>query len=367
MQVAFLTSQGQQDNKLFDITAARDSCLERFVVLKKMLSQNEIKCDTYDMCDIKCIDILICTDIATQLASLLKIIKANSAVHILYMPTEPPVISPLHENSILAIMPFDCVLFWNDDLVEKYGHIQKCNIGQPVLSIASIPDISFDDKGFLAAIYSNKLLHHEYGLYEERISVFEFFANKIEGFDLYGIGWDRSILPFIRSIYKGECKAKKDVLKHYRFSICFENTASYPGLITEKIFDCFAAGTVPIYYGAPNIEEYIPRSCFIDFRDFSNYQSLYDFLVQMTEPEYQEYLNATRNFLNNPLYNEFTSRRYAEIVFKQIFLFNNEAIPTRNILSYKWDLVKVILINPLFFLNNLKKCRRFFFELIFTF
>lgn len=367
MQIAFLTSHDQLNNKLFDITASRDSCLERFVVLKSVLSQNDIACDTYDMCEHRRIDILICTDIATQLASLIKIIKANPSVRIIYMPTEPPVISPLHENSILAKLPVDRVLYWNDDLVRNYKHIQKCNIGQPVVSMVNIPNITFQDKDFLTAIYSNKLLRHEHGLYEERLALFEFFANKAEGIDLYGLGWGKSLLPFIKTIYKGECKTKKDVLKRYRFSICFENTANYPGLITEKIFDCFTAGTVPIYYGAPNIEEYIPQACFIDFRDFSDYQSLYDFLVRMPEVQYQGYLNETRKFLESPQYNEFTSKRYAEIVYEQVLSFNKEAAPARRVLSYKWDVMKLILSNPLFFINKLKQSRRFIFDLLFTF
>lgn len=37
-------------------------------------------------------------------------------------------------------------------------------------------------------------------------------------------------------------------LKNYKFNICFENS-SYPGYLTEKLFDAFAAKCVPIYWG----------------------------------------------------------------------------------------------------------------------
>ena len=37
-------------------------------------------------------------------------------------------------------------------------------------------------------------------------------------------------------------------LKNYKFNICFENS-SYPGYLTEKLFDAFAAGCIPIYWG----------------------------------------------------------------------------------------------------------------------
>jgi len=87
------------------------------------------------------------------------------------------------------------------------------------------------------------------------------------------------------------------VLKNYKFTLCFENTKGSRGYITEKIFDCFAAATVPIYYGAPNVGDYIPKECFIDFRNFRNYESLYTFLHEMTVIDYQSYLDAVKEFI----------------------------------------------------------------------
>lgn len=41
---------------------------------------------------------------------------------------------------------------------------------------------------------------------------------------------------------------KNQWLKDYKFHICFENS-SYPGYLTEKLFDAYASGTIPIYWG----------------------------------------------------------------------------------------------------------------------
>ena len=41
---------------------------------------------------------------------------------------------------------------------------------------------------------------------------------------------------------------KIEWLKNYKFNICFENS-SYPGYLTEKLFDAFKAGCIPIYWG----------------------------------------------------------------------------------------------------------------------
>lgn len=48
---------------------------------------------------------------------------------------------------------------------------------------------------------------------------------------------------------------KADSLTPYRYSIALEN-AQTPYYFTEKILDCFASMTVPIYYGATKIDEY---------------------------------------------------------------------------------------------------------------
>jgi len=48
---------------------------------------------------------------------------------------------------------------------------------------------------------------------------------------------------------------KSEAIKDYRFSITIEN-ASYNHYFTEKITDCFANGTIPVYWGCPNIGEY---------------------------------------------------------------------------------------------------------------
>lgn len=37
-------------------------------------------------------------------------------------------------------------------------------------------------------------------------------------------------------------------LQEYKFNLCFENS-SYPGYLTEKLFDAYNAGCVPIYWG----------------------------------------------------------------------------------------------------------------------
>lgn len=59
---------------------------------------------------------------------------------------------------------------------------------------------------------------------------------------------------------------KLDGLLPYRYSIAIENTV-HDDYFTEKILDCWLAGTVPIYFGALNLEEHFPKDSFIRLSD----------------------------------------------------------------------------------------------------
>ena len=69
---------------------------------------------------------------------------------------------------------------------------------------------------------------------------------------------------------------------------------------------------VPIYYGAPNITEYVPAGTFIDKRNFS-YEELYRYISTMSEREYNGYLESAEAYLHSPAVRPFTPEGYVEI------------------------------------------------------
>lgn len=367
-QVAWVPCNPEfSENSLFDLSSARDNAIERFVEAKEILVNHGLICNTIDLCDLREVDVILFYGVSSELKWLIKAIKSNPNVKLINIPIEPPVIAPLHEKAMLSSMPFDRIMVWNDDLVLGGLPFVKANIGEAVITKESIPLVPFKKKKFIAAITSSKLIKHENGIHHERFDAFDFLSKKPEGVDLYGVGWGETSYSFVKTSYRGTCDTKKDVLQRYKFSICFENAKNYRGLITEKIFDCFASGTVPIYYGAPNITDYIPRDCFIAFDQFSNYEDLYQFLIHLTEDEYQHYLDSVKAFLKTPEYYEFTSKRYAEIILEQVECLLSEPSSNRTLLGFKWALLKVVLCNPILFLKNIKQCRRFLFDLSFVF
>lgn len=152
-------------------------------------------------------------------------------------------------------------------------------------------------------------------IYKDRIEAIYYFSNCID-FHLYGIGWDQPIQGFgpdyhqaalkvYRGIIPADLQRKREVMSDFKFAICFENCA-FPGYVTEKIFDCFLAGCIPVYFGAPDITDFIPKESFIDFREFGNYVKLDRFLREMTEKDARSYMNAARDFLASSEFEKFT-------------------------------------------------------------
>jgi hypothetical protein len=184
-------------------------------------------------------------------------------------------------------------------------------------------------------IVANKFKFHPLELYTERIKAIRWFEiNHPEDFDLYGIGWDRHYFKGVLAklnrfdaltkllkpkypSYKGRIKSKK-VLQKYKFAICYENARDIPGYITEKIFDCFFAGCVPVYWGASNITEHIPDNTFIDKRNFRTYDKLYSYLKNMSDKKYMNYLDAIKSFIKSDKIYPFNAEYFAESIVNEI-------------------------------------------------
>ena len=121
-----------------------------------------------------------------------------------------------------------------------------------------------------------------------------------------------------RSSWNGTVKNKSTVLSQYKFNIAFENAKNIRGYICEKIFDSFAAYSVPIYYGAPNILSYIPKNAFIDYRDFKTIKNLNLFLESMNQNEYYDYLENIENYLKSKEVYQFTSEYFSESILNLV-------------------------------------------------
>lgn len=209
------------------------------------------------------------------------------------------------------------------------------------------PEIEFNNSQrskFSCIISANKSIRNKKlnSLYNERIKTIRWFEkNQPNNFDLYGRGWSmpaashskmsnasKKLVGIIGSFlgvvffpsYLGEIKEKSQILNQYKFCFCYENASIYDGYITEKIFDCFLAGCIPIYWGAPDIQDYIPPNCYIDRRNYKNHQQLFEYLSSLTDTQLKEYQRNIYNFLKSEKTIPFTAEYFAKTIANQILI-----------------------------------------------
>ena len=86
---------------------------------------------------------------------------------------------------------------------------------------------------------------------------------------------------------------KWDGLAPFRYSVAVENSR-HDHYWTEKIADCFLAGTVPIYWGAPNIGDYFPAEAMIVIDSLDPVEVARIIKIEATPEAYQRRLPALR-------------------------------------------------------------------------
>ncbi len=203
---------------------------------------------------------------------------------------EPPTILPWnylkeHHNQ------FGTVLTMFDHLIDNQRY-KKYHFPQPYLNVLN-KLVPFSEKKLCTMFAGFHKSQHPSELYSYRQRVIYFFeSNSPYEFDLYGNGWEHLRLK----VFKGRVPHKAPVMKRYKFAICCENMCNQKGYVTEKIFDVMAAGSVPVYWGADNIDSYVPKGCYIPANEYKTIDDLYSFLNNMPEEEYNIYLHNIQLF-----------------------------------------------------------------------
>lgn len=233
--------------------------------------------------------------------------KATNRILVIW---EPPTIHPTNFNAAVHAK-YDTILTWHDYLVDnkkyrKFNYALQFEFPQTV--------IPFQNKKLCCMFVGNKQSSHPYELYSQRLQMIEFFErNALQDFDLYGPGW-----PLHYRTYRGYANDKRDFLKHYKFAIVYENIQKMPGYITEKIFDTFSTGCVPVYWGASNIAEHIPSNCFIAREQFASDADVYTFLKNMPAVRYNEYLKNIQTFLQSKKAELFSCKQFIKTLLSTL-------------------------------------------------
>ena len=123
----------------------------------------------------------------------------------------------------------------------------------------------------ISIISSNKTFTDGHKLRHE---VIQKFGNKM---DVFGRGYT-------------PVEFKIEGLKDYRFSVVIEN-CKRDYWFTEKLIDCFATGTIPIYWGCPSIDDFFNTDGMLLF---DNMEELVSILENCDESLYESKLESIK-------------------------------------------------------------------------
>lgn len=322
------------ENKLFDLNNKflnRDNTLNYFYNLRERLKKKGISLNTADKIFLgkksqkgKYISLGI-EDNFKKISEYYPNIKLKSIAIL-----EPPVVAPKLYRKLNIFSKYFDKLYLHSNNLNNYSHLTSFKGSSDNIKKLYWPieKKNFFDhffwkknrKNYPVLIQANKKpINYFQELYSFRINqLIEF--DKLWKIDLFGYNWDQINInnifwmPFIRNYFflkkinKGPIDFKYDILSKYEFCLCIENM-SLEGYITEKIFDCFFCGTIPIYKGSPDIKRYIPENTFVFIDDFKNISELIKYLLSLKDAEKKRFRLNILNFLNS----SFMSKHYFSI------------------------------------------------------
>lgn len=116
-------------------------------------------------------------------------------------------------------------------------------------------------------VANNKSSQHYSELYSFRLIL----ADILHEYSSFQVEWYGQI-PIKKDYYKGDLDNKQQLLNKVKFSVCTEN--SYDSIythnyFTEKMPDVWQSGSIPIYFGCFNIDDFnLPKNSYIDLRNY---------------------------------------------------------------------------------------------------
>lgn len=100
----------------------------------------------------------------------------------------------------------------------------------------------------------------------------------------------------------GPVEDKFSFQQQYKFSIAFENSSNI-GYTTEKLIEAKAAGTIPIYWGNPEIAKEFNTKSFINCHDYNSFEEVIEEIKKIDNDDklYFNYLKEPFSYNENML------------------------------------------------------------------
>lgn len=102
-------------------------------------------------------------------------------------------------------------------------------------------------------------------------------------------------------------KAKLSWLPKYKFNMCFENS-SYPGYVTEKIYEAFIGNTIPIYWGSQTVEVDFNPAAFLNWFDYKDDEAFLQAIIELDQND-----DKYREMYMQPMFSKPSTNRFMDL------------------------------------------------------
>ncbi|MDC3090369.1 glycosyltransferase family 10 [Paracoccaceae bacterium] len=217
---------------------------------------------------------------------------------------------------------FNHLLVWDRLLVKENPHkykllnLQSGPLGAGIIKQTRSQKVFSERSKFLSTIINAKGDYSSNSGYKLRLEIADWYGcNAPDRFDLYGGGWPNflkinsknktipsNIIEHIQTVYKGTVKEKSIVIGDSKFYLCIENSIDRQGYVTEKLFDALLHKAIPVYLGDQKISEFIPKSAYIDLRQFEgDIFRLHRYLLGISQDEWEKKVEIGQKFLQGQI------------------------------------------------------------------
>jgi alpha(1,3/1,4) fucosyltransferase len=318
---------------------------------------------TWDQFPVEQSDIVVFLDYPESLNTVLQIKQRAPHALMVLIIYETPLYNP-HYFDKRNHTPFDAILTYNPHLIDNQKYFQlRVPIGLPPQNFTDIP---FEQRSPLVMINTNyyiglRALSRPWHLFNRRNNLAKLGWQSLltagingekgdlyrarrrlarvaeqrcpEAFDLFGRFWEGRNCGWYHKFFpdppyklaKGLAEEDKlQLLSRYRFTIAYENYDGDVGYISEKIFDAFYAGSVPIYWGDCNIAQFVWPESFIDARKFRSEAELLDFIIHLPKSRWLEMREVGQQYLQSEQIKLFHPSHYVSSILDVIEVLGTE-------------------------------------------
>jgi len=207
---------------------------------------------------------------------------------VIYFQREEPDIKPTR-------LDWPSNLFFQGTYTDRKHHL--VSVWRVLKSYNFLKNLTYkpdDKKHMVSSITSGKV---DTSGHKKRVNFLSTLVECTKDVDIFG-AYGIENFGNISSCFKGKLEynsyCKFEGLYPYHYTIAFENSSCH-NCVSEKAFDALLSWTMPIYWGCPNVSDYLPEGSYHHIKDIDDFKSIEQVIeIIKTPPTFENVLAISK-------------------------------------------------------------------------